>query len=131
MIPTIPRPRRRAPTRADLVVLALLSAAVPLARRAAALPGDSHLVLVRAGSQTPRVVDASHDADVEVVGPLGPALVRVRHGEVWIESAPCRNHLCQRMGRLRGPGRSLVCVPNQLLVRFAPAVSGDVDTITR
>ena len=132
MLPTLPRRRRRAPTPADLVVLALLAAAVPLARRAAAIPGDSHVVLVRAGSQPPQVVDARRDATIDVVGPLGPTRVRVQHGEVWIESASCRNHLCQRMGRLRGPGRSLVCVPNKLLVRFAPAAPNNtVDTITR
>ena len=131
MVPTIPGRRRRAPTAADLVVLAVLAAAVPLARRAAALPHDSSLLLLRAGAEPARVVDARRDADVDVVGPLGRTVVRVRHGEVWIESAPCRNHLCQRMGRLRGPGRSLVCVPNRVVVRFAPAGSGGVDTITR
>jgi len=126
-----PRTRRRAPTRGDLVVFGLLAAAVPASHRLGAAPDPSHVLLVRGDSGRERVLDARRDADVEVLGPLGRTLVRVRGGAAWIEQAPCPNRLCQRMGRLRGPGRSLVCVPNRVLVRFAAGAGPDVDTITR
>ena len=126
-----PHARRRAPTRGDLVVLGLLAACVPVSHRLGAPSDAAHVLLVRGDSGGERVLDARRDADVEVQGPLGRTLVRLRGGEAWIESAPCRNRLCQRMGRVRGPGRSLVCVPNRVLVRFASGPGSEVDTITR
>ena len=80
--------------------------------------------------QTERRLDARRDFDLELRGPLGPTLLRVRHGEAWIATAPCRNHLCQRLGRISRPGRSLVCIPNRIVLRFVGRGS-EVDAITR
>lgn len=125
-----PRTPRRAPTLADLVLVGLVLLAIPLSWRAGRVTRlASRLVFVEADGQR-RTLDADKDQTVALQGPLGITRLRVESGEVWIESAPCERQLCRRMGRLRGPGRSLVCVPNRIAVRFA-APGEEVDAIAR
>jgi hypothetical protein len=111
--------RRRAPTPADLVLLALLVAAAVALQVGGRRGGASHDLLLRSSTASDCWVDARRDADYPLSGPLGTTVVTVRHGEAWIAQAPCRNQVCVHMGHLKGAGRALVCLPNRILVRFA------------
>src|SRR5262245_21197444 len=105
--------RRAAPTRADLVLLAGLVAAVPLSRQAVgATPHDGTRVELRGGA-TREWAYLRQPGENSIRGPIGTTVVRVQDGAAWIASSPCRNRLCMRMGRLHGPGRALVCLPNR------------------
>ena len=129
-----PRTRRRAPSPGDWALLAVLVAAVPLARYAVPAHGAATRIVVRAAGAPDRFVDPGRDTTLAIAGPLGATEVRVEGREVWIAASPCRNQLCVRMGHLRAPGRALVCLPNRVMVRFAGRPGGtrpDVDTITR
>ena len=120
---------RRAPTPADIAVLVAVAAVVPASwawRPATSTPA---VLLVRSAAGEQRF-DPQQDQEVEIRGPVGMTRLRLQDGEAWIETAPCANHFCQRLGRLRAPGRSLVCVPNRVVVRFAGA-SATVDGVTR
>jgi hypothetical protein len=109
----------------------LLVGAVPLSRLAARTPPARAARLeVRAGDGAPQQLDPRRDADLHLDGPLGPTRLRVRDGAAWIDSAPCRNQLCRRQGRIARPGRSLVCIPNRIVVRFVGA-EAEVDAISR
>jgi hypothetical protein len=125
-------PRRRGPTRGDILLLAALVLAVPALRYASAggsrVPGG--VLVVRCGDAPELRLDARRDGDFDLHGPQGETLLRLRGGEAWIAAAPCRNQLCRRMGRISRPGRALVCLPNRVLVRFVGAAP-DVDGITR
>ena len=122
--------RRRAPTVADVVLVGVLAAALPiLAGRPSRATGDLRAV-VRAADGSEQVYDLRQDRDLEIPGPVGITLLRIQDGAVWVARAPCTRHLCQRMGHLRRPGRSLVCIPNHLVVRVI-GDSADVDAVTR
>ena len=122
--------RRRAPTPADLGLLFALAVLLPFLPAGRFRPGGAAVVLVRAADGRERLFDAGQDGDVEIPGPLGATRLRFQGGAVRIAGAPCPRRLCQRLGRLRGPGRSLVCVPNRVVVRFA-GHGADVDAVTR
>ena len=122
--------RRRRPTVGDLVVLVALIATVPLSYRATAAGGTSERLIVRAEGSPPRIVDARHDADIDLRGPLGTTRLRIRGGQAWIVESPCRGQLCRRMGRISGPGRLLACIPNRFWVEFEGRAA-DVDGISR
>jgi hypothetical protein len=61
----------------------------------------------------------SAERSVRVPGPLGPTVVEIRGGRVWISASSCPLHLCQRQGAIARRGELLACVPNRLLVRIA------------
>lgn len=104
---------------------------MPLAWRVAVPRADpGRFLVVRTAGSAERLLDAGQDAEVVLEGPLGPTRLCVQDGAAWIASSPCPNQLCRRMGRLRRPGRVLVCLPNRVLVRFV-AAGRDVDAVTR
>jgi len=121
---------RRRPTAGDLLLLALLIAAVPLSRRATASGPGSERLLVRSEPAGVQVVDARRDGEFALVGPLGTTRLRLQGGAAWIVESPCPGQLCRRMGRISGPGRVLACVPNRVLVQFE-GQADDVDGVSR
>jgi hypothetical protein len=121
---------RRAPTRGDFAVLLLLIAALPLATLLGRPRATSTVLLVQLGSLPAQRYDVRRDRDVTLDGAVGRSVLRIRDGAAWIETAPCHDRVCQKLGRLHGPGRALVCVPNRLIVRFDSA-GGSVDAVTR
>jgi len=123
--------KRRVPTRGDLVVIALLVLLIPASHRWTRPRGSVAFLEVQSQNGTQRL-EAGRDAELDVEGPVGRTRVRLVGRTAWIERAPCRNRLCQRMGRLRAPGRSLVCIPNKVVVRFTGTPEpGATDAITR
>ena len=130
---TPPPRRRRAPCVADIVLWVLLAAAVPLSQRALAQAGARRgdVLELRSAGAT-RTVALHRDSTYTLAGAAGPTHVRVAGGAAWIDSATCRDRLCVRMGRVRAPGRALVCLPNRVLVQVRGDTAGrSVDAIAR
>jgi hypothetical protein len=124
--------RRRAPTPADLALLAVLLGAVPFVRYAGPHPGGATRLAIRGGTEPVRFFDPGRDTILAVAGPLGPTVVRIERREAWIVASPCRNQICVRMGHVRAADRALVCLPNRVMVRFEGRSNTlDVDAVTR
>lgn len=123
--------RRRAPTPADVAVLLVLAAAVPGTRHLSEPASASvpRAATVRTADGSESTYDLAGARDVDINGPLGTTRLRIRDGSAWIFESPCRRHLCIKMGELR-PGRSLVCIPNRVVVRVVGG-EADVDAVTR
>jgi hypothetical protein len=113
-----------------LVLYVLLGLGVVLAltgaRRA---PGAS--VLIEGPDGFERVVPLSSSDTIWVPGPLGETVVEVRDGAVRVTESPCPHGLCVRMGKVRSPGQSVVCVPNRVVVTVAGDGDATTDAITR
>ena len=124
--------RRRAPTPADLVLLAVLLGAVPFVRHAGPHPGGATRLAIRCGTEPVQYIDPGRDTTVALAGPLGPTVMRIERREAWIVTSPCRNQICVRMGHLRAAGPALVCLPNRVMVRFEGRNGPPgVDAVTR
>ena len=67
----------------------------------------------------------------EIDGWQGPSVIEVEDGRVRMVSSHCRDKLCVGMGWMDSGGRSIVCLPNRVVIRITgkPA-GGDVDTVT-
>lgn len=116
-----PRKRvgRRAPTGGDVAVLLLVAAAIPASHAWTRPQRAAARLVVQCGDAPPYVVDARRDREFELHGPVGVTRVQLQDGRAWIAAAPCRQRICQGLGRVDGPGRVLVCLPNRVVVRFA------------
>ena len=71
------------------------------------------------------------DRTVEVEGPRGTTVVEVADGEARVVSSPCPHQLCVKMGAVRIPGRSVVCVPNRVVVTVEGDGPAPTDAVTR
>jgi hypothetical protein len=72
-------------------------------------------VLIR-GNAGEWVYPLSAEETVTVPGPLGDTVVRIHHGEAWVEASPCKNQICVQMGRIRRNGAWVACLPNDVSV---------------
>jgi len=75
----------------------------------------------------------SLDADrvVEVPGPLGKTLVRIKGGRARVESSPCRDKICEGMGEVGREGGVIVCIPNKVVVGVEKRRSDGLDAVAR
>ena len=117
--------RRRAPTVADLLTIALLLAVSILSTGVFRSGPAASMALVR-------TADLNVDGTRDFQGPLGVTRVEVHDGSVAIRESPCRLQLCVRMGWTRSASRSLVCIPNRVRVRIVGDDSKEaVDALAR
>jgi len=70
------------------------------------------------------------DRTIAVQGDIGETVVKIEHGKVWIESAPCTHQICKNMGKISRPGEIIVCIPNKLLIRIEGDREHSIDGMT-
>ena len=55
----------------------------------------------------------------EIKGAEGAVnIICVENGEVYMKEANCRDGLCIRQGRMKNTAKSIVCLPNKVVVRL-------------
>ena len=68
---------------------------------------------------------------VEVSGPRGKTLVRIKDGRATVVASPCRDKICAGMGEVGREGGIIVCVPNRVVVEVGKGRSNGLDAVTR
>lgn len=48
-------------------------------------------------------------------------VVEVRDGTIFVAEAGCPDQICVKSGILNSPQQPIVCLPNRLVIRFAPS----------
>jgi hypothetical protein len=123
--------RRARVTWADrLVVYAIVGAALVLMLVPIRLGADGTSVRVRGVGGFDVVVPLDADRRIDVPGPLGTTVVQVTEGRAHVVESPCPGRLCIAMGHIDAPGRSVVCVPNEVIVTIEGR-GGAADAVTR
>ena len=54
--------------------------------------------------------------------------VVVQGGSLWVEEADCPDKICEKTGKIRKAGQTIVCLPNRVVIRIKG--KGDVEAIT-
>jgi hypothetical protein len=88
-------------------------------------------VEVRSGDHIRGRYSLNEDRLVEVQGPLGTTVLRIHGGRAKVESSPCPDKLCIRMGEVGREGGVIACVPNQVVISVGQGRSGDLDAVSR
>ena len=105
-------------TRADLTLLILATALLPLLYLAAwspTTPGRD--VRVMAADQAPQTVLLSQARDVSIQGRLGTSTLRIQDGQVRFQDSPCTGKVCIHAGWLVSSGEFAACLPNRVAIR--------------
>jgi len=71
------------------------------------------------------------DRMIEISGPLGKTVVRIKESRARIDSSPCPNKICIHMGEFGTEGGILVCVPNEVAVRVGNERAEGLDAVSR
>lgn len=49
---------------------------------------------------------------------IGTNCVIIKNGEVFVNSASCKNQICVNTGKISKKGESIVCLPNKVIVEI-------------
>jgi hypothetical protein len=103
----------------DLLVIVVLLAA-PVYVLASLLRGKAGPVEVRIlhGDELVKTLPLNRDTTVLVTGSGVRVKVESRAGRVRVAESNCPNQLCVRAGWVSRPGRTIVCLPNKVLVEL-------------
>jgi hypothetical protein len=75
--------------------------------------------IIRSGGKIFKEVPLSRDQQIEVPGPLGTTIIRIRNRKARIASDPSPRQYCVRQGWLQQSGEIALCLPNQVSVELA------------
>ena len=121
----------------DFVVVVLVAAAaaasmVMVARAGGGEKGSLAVYEVN-GREVRRVTLGAGQAlrVITVDGWQGPSTSEIENGRVRMIRSDCRDKVCVGMGWIDTRGRSIVCLPNRVVIRVTGGrKAGNVDTVT-
>lgn len=114
-----------------IIALALLAAGALYAVSQLSLGAAASTVVVTVDGQEvlrrPLAVEDRYEIAQED-GKLN--VLRVEDGAVWMEEANCRDGLCIRQGKMRNGAKTIVCLPNKVVVQLTgDAPAGEEDEL--
>lgn len=113
----------------DAIVLAVIFAVVALSLvLALTMRKPGAVAVVEVGGQT--VGEYALDTDGTFVLNGGTNTLVIENGAAYIIRSDCPDHTCERTGRVRYVGQSIVCLPNRLSVTVRGNGEGGVDLIS-
>jgi hypothetical protein len=133
-----PKERRSRRIRAGdvaLVVLILVAAAASMVLVARATAGEKgSLAIVEVNGNEVRRITLGSDQPAKTItvkGWNGPSTFEVEAGRVRMVRSSCRDKICIGVGWIDTAGRSIVCLPNRVVIRITGSrKSGKIDTVT-
>ena len=91
--------------------------------------GEARIAMITSEGETLQVIDldTAKDEVIEITDSNGGTnAVRIRDGQIFVEQADCPDGICMKHGPLEKGGTPIVCLPHQLVIRWAED-SGEVD----
>lgn len=70
---------------------------------------------------------------IKIKGRLGDSVILISTNYVKMLDSPCPNKLCIKQGKIYNPGESIICVPNQIIIKIVAKenIPRKVDAICR
>ena len=86
---------------------------------------ESHTVVITSEGRTLYTIDLDRAEDDTIVieSSRGSNTVVIKDGGIYVEEADCPDGICVKHGPLEKNGTPIVCLPHQLVIRFAEDAS--------
>lgn len=78
-----------------------------------------------------RLSDIQDAQTIEIARPDGSNTVVVENGEIRVSAADCPDQTCVQMGPLRSRAVPIVCLPHELIIRFAEETGDGLDALAQ
>ena len=108
---------------ASLLFASTLSVGVMLLTR----EGGDHVIVEVAGERVGKY-SLYQNSEYELNG--GTNVLVIENGEAYLSYADCPDHTCERTGKIRFVGQTIVCLPNKLSVTVKGEAEGGVDLVS-
>jgi hypothetical protein len=138
MMPVQSRSRRWKLRAGDLVIVVLVTALAAVSTVMVTVAGENNvqgsLAVVEVNGKVVRRITLGTGQPARkftVDGWQGPSTFEIADGKVRMVSSDCRDKVCIGMGWISTNGRSIVCLPNRVIIRITGGRDpAKVDTVT-
>lgn len=110
-----------------ITVTALIVALVSTAY-SRTLSNGAEVVISRNGREIASYPLGSKKGKVKVIGPLGESVIELSATRARMLDSPCPKKICCAQGWIEKPNRTIVCVPNRVVIKVVPASAKKKDT---
>lgn len=76
--------------------------------------GAPDMAVIRSGGKIFRKLPLTHDVELQVPGPLGASIIRIRNRQARVLADPSPRQYCVKQGWLKQAGEIAICLPNQV-----------------
>lgn len=123
----------KADTRLLIAVILLSLVAYVMIKISAGYASAEKQAVVEVSGKIVRQFDVAEDTAMRMTiwGKTRPTTIEVQKGRMRVLEAFCPDQLCVKQGWISGPGQSIVCVPNELVIYFQDNDDSGLDGITR
>ena len=78
-----------------------------------------------------RLSDIQDAQTIEISRPDGSNTIVIENGEIRVSAADCPDQTCVKMGALRSRALPIVCLPHELVIRFAEETGDGLDALAQ
>lgn len=93
--------------------------------------GTGEFVEVKVGGQTPRLFPLDKNAFVNIAGKGGRCRLQIKPGRARVVDSGCPKKLCIAQGWISGSGRSIICLPHEIIITVGAGRAQAVDAVVR
>ena len=59
----------------------------------------------------------------------GTNTLMIKDGYAWVEDASCPDGLCRNMGKIHNSSQSIICLPNEVVIRITGGEEAEIDAV--
>ncbi len=71
------------------------------------------------------------DGEYEFKSFYGYNKLIIKDGMAWVVDSSCKDHICEKTGKISKVGETIICLPNSLFVTITEGEASDYDAIVR
>lgn len=71
----------------------------------------------------------AEDRTYVIDGSGGTNTLVIKDGHAWVEEASCPDGLCKNMGKIHNSSQSIVCLPNEVVIRIVGGEASEIDAV--
>lgn len=91
---------------------------------------DGEMVTVEVSSREVASFPLSEDVTYVIDGKNGGTnTLMIKDGYAWVEEASCPDGLCRNMGKIHNSSQSIICLPNEVVIRITGGEDSEIDAV--
>ena len=91
---------------------------------------DGEMVTVEVSGREAASFPLSEDVTYVIDGKNGGTnTLIIKDGYAWVEEASCPDGLCRNMGKIHNSSQSIICLPNEVVIRITGGEDSEIDAL--
>ncbi len=92
---------------------------------------DGGMVQVKQDKKIIGTYSLDKDGEYEIKTYYGTNTLTVKDGYAYMSQSSCKDHLCEKMGKISRVGETIICLPNSVFIEVISGDNSDYDAVVQ